>query len=133
MDIMVFLGITTALICVWLYVPKLQYMKSVLLVALALGAAVLWADVDTQVAKYNVRHYLSGDLATVDMAHLFSLGAGAVPWMEELTECADPELRTRATGFLRCWTLEEADDFREQNRINRRSQEIIAAWQEEPP
>lgn len=133
MVIMVFLGITTALICVWLYVPKLQYMKSVLLVALALGAAVMWADVDTQVAKYNVRHYLSGDLATVDMDHLFSLGAGAVPWMEELTECADPELRTRATGFLRCWTLEEADDFREQNRINRRSQEIIAAWQEETP
>jgi hypothetical protein len=133
MVIMVFLGITTAIVCVWLYVPKLQYMKSVLLIALALGAAVLWADVDTQVAKYNVRHYRSGDLATVDMAHLFSLGAGAVPYMEELTECDDPELRTRATAFLRCWTLEQADDFREFTWINHHAQQIIANWQEETP
>lgn len=133
MVIMVFLGITTALICVWLYVPKLQYMKSVLLIALALGAAVLWADVDTQVAKYNVRHYRSGDLATVDMDHLFSLGAGAVPYMEELTDCDDPELRTRATAFLRAWTLEQADDFREFTWINHHAQQIIANWQEETP
>ena len=129
MVIMVFLGITTALICVWLYVPKLQYMKSVLLVALAMGAAVLWADVDTQVAKYNVRHYLSGDLATVDMSHLFSLGAGAVPWMEELTDCDDPELRTRATAFMRSWTLDEADDFRSLSVIGRRAENILALWQ----
>ena len=129
MVIMAFLGITTALICVWLYVPKLQYMKSVLLIALAMGAAVLWADVDTQVAKYNVRHYLSGDLAAVDMAHLFSLGPGAVPYMEELTECDDPDLRSRATAFMRCWTLEKAEDFRELTWINRRSQEIVKKWQ----
>ena len=133
MVIMLFLGITTALICVWLYVPRLQYMKPVLLLALALGAAVLWADVDTQVAKYNVRHYLSGDLATVDTAHLFGLGAGAVPYMEELTECDDPELRARATEFLRSWSLEQADDFREFTWINHHSQQIIARWQEDTP
>lgn len=135
MVIMVFLGLTTALICVWLYVPKLQYMKSVMLIALVLGAAVLWADVDTQVAKYNVRHYLSGDLSTVDMAHLFSLGAGAVPYMEELTDCNDPELRSRATAFMRSWALEEADDFRELTWINHHSQEIVKKWQNDdlPP
>ena len=135
MVIMVFLGITTALICVWLYVPKLQYMKSVMLVALAMGAAVLWADVDTQVAKYNVRHYLSGDLATVDMAHLFSLGAGAVPWMEELTDCDDPDLRSRATAFMRTWMLEEAEDFRSLTWITHRSREITERWQNDdlPP
>jgi hypothetical protein len=131
--IMVFLAITTALVCIWLYLPKLQYMQAVMLLALSIGAAVLWLDVDTQVAKYNVNHYLSGDLATVDMDHLFSLGAGAVPWMEELTECADPELRTRATAFLRCWTLEQADDFREFTWINHHAQQIIANWQEETP
>jgi hypothetical protein len=135
MVIMVFLGITTALICVWLYVPKLQYMKSVLLVALAMGAAVLWADVDTQVAKYNVRHYLSGDLATVDMDHLFSLGAGAVPYMEELTDCDDPDLRSRSTAFMRTWMLEEAEDFRSLTWITRRSREITERWQNDdlPP
>ena len=131
MVIMVFLGITTALICVWLYVPKLQYMKSVLLVALTLGAAVLWADVDTQVAKYNVRQYLSGDLATVDLEHLFRLGAGAVPWMAELTECDDPELRTRAAAFMRSWALDEADDFRSLSVIGSRAEKLLEPWQPE--
>ena len=131
MVIMVFLGITTALICVWLYVPKLQYMKSVLLIALAMGAAVLWADVDTQVAKYNVRHFLSGDLSDIDMTHLFSLGPGAVPWMEELTECDDPDIRSRATAFMRSWVLDETGDFRELSRIGRRAEEILNRWQPE--
>ena len=115
--------------------PKLQYMKSVLLVALALGAAVMWADVDTQVAKYNVRHYLSGDLATVDMAHLFSLGAGAGPGREELTDCPDPDLRSRATAFMRTWMLEEAEDFRSLTWITHGSREITERWQNDdlPP
>ena len=73
------------------------------------------------------------NLATVDMAHLFSLGAGAVPYMEELTDCDDPELRSRAIAFLRAWTLEQAGDFREFTWINHHAQQIIANWQEETP
>ena len=55
--------------------------------------------------------------------------------MEELTNCDDPELRSRAIAFLRCWTLENADDFRELTWINRRSQEVIKKWQNDdlPP
>ena len=63
------------------------------------------------------------------MSHLFSLGAGAVPWMEELTDCDDPELRTRATAFMRSWTLDEADDFRSLSVIGRRAENILALWQ----
>lgn len=84
--IMVFLGLATATVCVWLFVPKLPYMKIVVLLALILGAAVLWADVDTIVAAYNVSAYQCGKLETVDVQYLTSLSAGAVPYIAELAE-----------------------------------------------
>ncbi len=131
MVIMVFLGITTALICVWLYVPKLQYMKAVMLVALAIGAAVLWVDVDTQVAKYNVDHYLSGDLDIVDTYYLSTLGPGAVAHMERLTDCEDPIVRTMSTAYLRTWELYRPEDFRSMTYIEQRALEILEQYQPE--
>jgi hypothetical protein len=128
MVIMVFLGITTAIVCVWLYVPKLQYMKAVMLLALAMGAAVLWADVDTQVAKYNVDHYLSGDLATVDMEHLTSLGPGAVPYLEKLANSDKALVRSVARANLRMWYLSESDDFRGMSYMEQRALEILEQY-----
>ena len=84
--IMVFLGLATALVCVWLFVPKMPYMKVVLLTALIMGALVLWADVDTVVARYNVRAYQSGQLTQVDVDYLTTLSAGAVPYIAQLAE-----------------------------------------------
>ena len=84
--IMVFLGLATALVCVWLFMPKMAYMKAVLLIALVMGAAVIWADVDTVVARYNVRAYQSGKLDSVDVGYLTTLSAGAVPYIAELAE-----------------------------------------------
>ncbi len=84
--IMVFLGLSTALVCLWLFVPKMAYMKAVLLLALAMGAAVLWTDVDTVVARYNVRAYQAGKLERVDVDYLTTLSAGAVPYIAELAE-----------------------------------------------
>lgn len=128
MVIMVFLAITTALVSVWLYVPRLQYMKAVMLTALAIGAAVLWLDVDTQVAKYNVSAYLSGELAQADLEHLSELGPGAVPYIEQLTDCQDPTIRSRATACLRLYWLDEADDFREMTLKSQAALEILERY-----
>ena len=87
--IMVFLGIVTALICVWLFVPKMPYMKIILLVALYMGAITLWVDVDTVVSAYNVGAYQSGALEKVDVYYLGTLGDGAVPYIDEFTRDDD--------------------------------------------
>ena len=128
MVIMVFLAVTTAAVCVWLYQPKLQYMKLVLITALTLGAAVLWLDVDTQVAKYNVEHYLSGDLAQVDMDHLLTLGPGAVPYIEELTDCADPTVSLQAEMGLRRYNLYAPADFRGMTAKTQQALEILEQY-----
>lgn len=117
MVIMVFLGITVCLVSVWLFLPKLPYMKVIVITALVIGALVLWTDVDAQVARHNVDAYLSGDLTGIDLNHLHGLGSGAVPALLELLEAEEPavaswaqqELTQRACAFsgresgLRSW------------------------------
>ena len=89
--IMLFFGIATVVVSLWLFFPKLPYMKVILLVALVMGAVVLWADVDTVVAAYNVRAYQNGSLQTVDVEYLTTLSAGAVPYLVELAENGNRE------------------------------------------
>ena len=94
--IMFFMGITTLVVCCWLFIPKLPYMKVILVTALLIGAVVAWTDVDTVVARYNVEAYQSGKLETVDMEHLESLGYGAVPYIAQLRKDSDPAVSKAA-------------------------------------
>ena len=124
--IIFFLGITTVLVCIWLFAPKLPYMKAVLLIALVMGTAVAWADVDTVVARYNVNAYQSGKLETIDVDYLDSLGRGAVPYIAQLLDDPNTEVADAARNALTIYygpgrlyakpTLTE--DFREWNYVN---------------
>jgi len=111
--IMVFLALTTICVCVWLFAPKFAYMKAVVIIALLLGAATAWADVDTVVAAYNVGAYQSGRLETVDVAHLGTLSDGAVPYIEALTEDQDAYIAGKARNILESrGTWQQTEDFR---------------------
>lgn len=131
--IMVWLGITTVLVCLWLFVPKMPYMKAVVLTALVMGAAVLWADVDTQVARYNVRSYQSGQLETVDVDYLANLSSGAVPYLQELAEDDDPVVAKVAKLRLeRIASLTDgATDWRSWNWTDAAAQEILDNYRED--
>ncbi len=107
--VMVFLGITTALVTVWLFVPKMPYMKAVLLVAFVMMATVAWADVDTVVARYNVEAYQSGALESVDIIYLNSLGDGAVTYIAELADDADETVAAKARELLSYRYAEKTD------------------------
>ena len=124
--VMVFLAVVTALVCIWLFVPKLPYMKIILITALVIGAVVSWADVNTQVARYNVDAYLSGKMERVDVDYLNSLGDGVVPYLVTLAERA-PEHEI-AESAQRClddrWTA-KAEDFRSWNYVNHIASKIL--------
>lgn len=98
--IMVFLGIATAVVCIWLFVPKVAYMKVILLTGLVMGALTAWVDVDTMVAAYNVGAYQSGVLQQVDIGYLEDLSSGAVPYLQALTHDEDPEVVKAAAQAL---------------------------------
>lgn len=123
--IMVWLAITTVLVCVRLVRPRFGYMKAVVLAALALGAVVLWTDVDTQVARYNTGAYQAGRLETIDVNYLGDLGYGAVPYLAELTQDADSEVAQTAQDLL---TQKNAhiEDFRDWNYSKATAVEFLA-------
>ena len=123
--IMCFLGLVTVFVCIWLFVPKLPYMKAVVLTALIIGALVSWTDVDTQVAKYNVDAYLSGQLETVDMPHLSGLGKGAIPHILRLAqETEDATLAQTARNILNRYKSDDTD-LRGWNYVNQKAEEIL--------
>lgn len=123
--IMVWLGITTAVVTVWLFMPKLPYMKAVLLSALLIGATVFWADVDTVTARYNVEAYMSGRLETVDVRYLSTLGDGAVPYLQQLTLEADPEIAQQAQDAITRQYINSGEDFRSWNYVNYKAEKRI--------
>lgn len=117
--IMLFMAITTVVLSVWLFLPKLPYMRVILLAALVIGAATIWVDVDTQVARYNVDAYLSGRHETVDVNYLYTLGSSAVPQLQRLADQApDAAIQGQASHCLKQKSDPTADDFREWNYVN---------------
>lgn len=122
--IMVWLAITTVLVSVWLFKPKFPYMKGVVIAALVLSAVTFWVDVDTVVARYNVRAYQSGALEEIDVSHIAGLGYGATPYLAELAEDADPEVAERADRYLTYRGIDIVD-FRDWNYKEAAAKKIL--------
>lgn len=123
----IFFGIAMLVMLLWLFAPKLPYMKILVTVALLMGAVIIWADVDTVVASYNVNAYQSGRLETVDVAYLSTLNDGAVPYIAQLTDDADPDIANEAKDALkdRYWELDEDYDFRGWNYVKDLAQDYV--------
>ena len=126
---MLWLAITTVLVCVWLFCGKLPYMKASMILALALCAGLFLADVDARVAQYNVRAYQSGKLQTVDVEYLDRLSMGAVPYIEELTADADEAVAQGAREILEYYYYNEDTDWRHWNITTARAVEILEKYQ----
>ena len=133
--IMFWLALTTVLVTIRLFLPGFGYMKAVVLTAMLLGTLVLWADVNTLVASYNVKAYRSGKLETVDVRHIGTLGAAGVPWLLELAEDEDPQVAAQARDILdrrseyrgHYYTIE---DFRGWNYIRSQADQLMDAYME---
>lgn len=114
--IILFMALATIFVCIWLFARKMPYMKVIVLTALLLGSIVVWADVDTVVACYNVRAYQSGMLESVDISHLQTLSDGAVPYIAELTQDSDQAVANQAKAALsRRERRDGEEDFRSWN------------------
>ena len=122
-----FLGLCALVLTLWLFVPKLPYMKIILLSALVIGAVVLWVDVDTVVASYNVNAYLDGRLAHVDVKYLLTLSDGAVPYINLLRQAQDQQVAQRAMLELLGRSCTRYKDIRGWNYASYVASKIIEA------
>ena len=121
---MVFLTSATLVVSVWLFAPKLAYMKVLLIVAMVIGAAVIWVDVDTVVARYNVSAYQSGKLETIDLDYLSGLGDGAIPQIAKLTDSENPWVAQQAQEIMNRERRDDCD-FRSWNYASWRAEELM--------
>ena len=123
--IMLFLAMTVIHLMVWLFVPKLPYMKAIILTALIIGAVTIWTDVNTQVARYNVDAYLSGKLDHVDVTYLKNLGNSAVPQLARLAESAPNfQIARIAQTYLNAYD-KKTGDIRGWNYVNHAAQQHL--------
>ena len=124
--IMIYMGIVTVLVSVRLFLPKLPYMKVIIVSALVIGATTAWADVHTVVATYNVDAYLSGKMETVDVFYLNDLGDGVVPQLARLADEAHDEAIARNARFaLDNRRMARIKDFRGWNYVDFAAMEYI--------
>lgn len=128
---MLWLALTTVLVAIRLFLPRFGYMKAVVLTAMVLGTLVLWVDVNTLVANYNVNAYRSGKLETVDVSHLASLGSAAVPRLMELTEDKDPEIAEAARWQMNRENKYTVEDMRQWNFSRARADKLLSAYHAE--
>lgn len=124
--IMLFFALTAVIVMLWLFLPKLPYMKAVLICAMLLGAITLWADVDTCVAQYNVDAYLSGRLETVDIQYLGTLSDGAVPYIAKLqSQSPEAHYSQKAEALLKKREQKACEDFRGWNYVNHAAKKYL--------
>ncbi len=124
--IMLWLCLTTVLVAVWLFQPKLPYMKTVIAAGLIIGTLVLWGDVDRLVARHNVDRYLSGELSHMDIQYLGTLNDSAVPYLAKLTRLApEADVRQTARELLDSWYSPAPEDFRGWNRATGNAQPYL--------
>lgn len=100
------LWVLAAAVC--LFRPQFPHMKAAVIAALVLACLACWWDLDSAVARYNVRAYETGKLQTVDLYTLQALSDSAIPYIGELTEDQDPNIAGQAQDILLDWAYGHA-------------------------
>lgn len=77
----------TLFFIIHIFVPKLSYIKPIILFCSVLFIAMTYADIDMQVTKYNVNAYNTNAVQTLDVHNISELSDSAVPELIKL--CAD--------------------------------------------
>ena len=106
---MILLALFFVGVVIYLYLKKFPISKYIIAVLTVSALAVGFLDVDRTVAFYNVEKYKSEELTELDVAHLGSLSDSAVPYLVELLNLPDTDIREQAAEALYC----RAEEFYE--------------------
>lgn len=79
-----------------IFLPKLSYMQSVILICSCVFIALSFADINTLTARYNIRAYENGTADMVDVEHLGTLGGASFDALTYLSEHADIKTANKA-------------------------------------
>lgn len=98
--LMLLLAACFILITLYQFLSRLPVKKWITAVSVVFIALPAFGNIDGMIAHYNVTAYQSGDLESIDITHLYSLSADAIPYTVPLLEDDDPSVVFRTQLFL---------------------------------
>lgn len=98
---MVFAAVVFCAMLLRLYLPKVRVLQTAVVCAALILAVLGLGNVNAVVARYNYEAYRSQRLSGIDVEYLEFLGDEGVPYLVELTNDSDPEVRQEALVSLR--------------------------------
>lgn len=97
---MIMLFVIIAFFMVHIFSPKTSYMQPIILVCSAIFIALSFADVDAQIAKYNIQAYESGKIESLDVETIGNLSDSTIKYIIELAASDNPDISTQAVRIL---------------------------------
>lgn len=86
----------TLFFIIHIFAPKLSYIKPIILFCSVLFIAMTYADIDMQVAKYNINAYNTDAVQTLDVDNINELSDSAVPELVKLCSYDNDKISSAA-------------------------------------
>ena len=90
----------TLFFIIHIFVPKLSYIKPIILFCSILFIAMTYADMDMQIAKYNINAYDTKAVQSLDIENISDLSDSAVPYLVRLCSYEDDGISSSAKRSL---------------------------------
>ena len=97
---MVMLFIIIGFFMLHIYLPKVSYMQPIILICSCIFIGISFADIDAQIAKYDVNAYKTGKIDAIDIYYLDELSASAVDYIIDLTNVDDEKTADNARDII---------------------------------
>ncbi len=88
---MLMMLVTTVMLVVHIFAPKVPYMQTIIVFCSALLIAISYSNVDARVADYNIKAYNNHTIENLDVNSIANLSDSAVPYLISLAENGNRE------------------------------------------
>ncbi len=97
---MIMLFIIIGFFMLHIFVPKVSYMQPIIIICSCIFIGISFADIDAQIAKYDVNAYKNGKIDSIDIYYLDELSASAVDYIIDLTSVEDEKVAESARNII---------------------------------
>ena len=88
---MLMMLVTTVMLVVHIFAPKVPYMQTIIVFCSAVLIAISYSNVDARIADYNIKEYNNHTIENLDVNSIANLSDSAVPYLISLAENGNRE------------------------------------------
>lgn len=121
---MTIFALITIFVTIKIYVPKFRYMEYIVIFCTVFGLGVAYADIDTQISRYNYNAYISGKIKDIDVEHMATLSKAVAPYMAKLAGSSNPEVSEFALQYIFYSNLDEPSAIYNYTIVNNKARKV---------